>query len=236
MGRVMKLAVMQPYFFPYLGYFQLLHAVDLFVIYDDVNFIKGGWINRNFILMNGRAQRITVPLAGASSFKTIAATRLVADRLWREKLLKTLRQAYSKAPHFNQVYALAEGVILSRCSSLAELALGSLRAVADYLLLTAEIRPSASYYANQSLKGQTRILDICRRESADAYYNLPGGEVLYDRSAFSAAGVNLRFVFPGEPHYRQFGYPFVPRLSILDVLMFNPPETVHRFLANCEIA
>lgn len=232
----MKLAVMQPYFFPYLGYFQLLRAVDLFVIYDDVNFIKGGWINRNFILMNGQAQRITVPLVGASSFKTIAATRLAADRLWRDKLLKTLRQAYSKAPHFDQVYALAEGVILSPCRSLAELAVGSIRAVANYLRLTTEIRPSATYYANDSLKGQTRILDICQRERAEAYYNLPGGEALYDRSAFSAAGVTLRFIHPGEPHYRQFGYTFVPRLSILDVLMFNPPETAHRFLASCEIA
>ena len=232
----MKLAVMQPYFFPYLGYFQLLRAVDLFVAYDDVNFIKGGWINRNFILVNGQAQRITVPLKGASSFKTIAATMVAADRLWREKLLKTLRQAYSKAPHFDQVYALAEGVILSPCSSLAELALGSIKAVANYLLLTTEVRPSSAYYANDSLKGQTRILDICRRENADTYYNLPGGEALYDRAAFSAAGVTLRFIRPGELHYQQFGCAFVPRLSILDVLMFNPPGTVHRFLANCEIA
>ena len=231
----MKLAVMQPYFFPYLGYFQLFHAVDLFVIYDDVNFIKGGWINRNFILMNGRSQRITVPLAEASSFKTIAATKLSADRFWREKVLKTLRQAYSRAPHFDQVYALAERVILAPCSSLAELASGSIRAVADYLHLTTEIRPSASPYANESLKGQARILDICRREGADAYYNLPGGEALYDRAAFSAAGVKLHFIHPGETNYRQLGYTFVPRLSILDVLMFNSPETAHRYLANCEI-
>jgi len=231
----MKLAVMQPYFFPYLGYFQLFHAVDLFVIYDDVNFIKGGWINRNFILMNGRSQRITVPLAEASSFKIIADTKLLADRLWREKLLKTLRQAYSKAPHFDRVYALAEGVILSPCNSVAELALRSIRAVANYLLLTTKIRPSASPYANQSLKGQARILDICRREGADAYYNLPGGEALYDHAAFLAAGVKLHFIRSGEPHYQQFGHDFVPRLSILDVLMFNPPETARRFLANCEM-
>lgn len=231
----MKLAVMQPYFFPYLGYFQLFHAVDLFVIYDDVNYIKGGWINRNFILMNCRSQRITVPLAEASSFKTIAATELVVDGRWRERLLKTLRQAYAKAPYFEPVYALAEGVILSPCTSLAELALRSIRAVANYLLLTTEIRPSARPYANRSLKGEARILDICRRESADAYYNLPGGETLYNRAAFSEAGVKLHFIHPGEPPYRQFRCAFVPRLSILDVLMFNPLRTVQGFLANCEI-
>lgn len=226
----MKLAVMQPYFFPYLGYFQLLYAVDLFVIYDDVNFIKQGWINRNFILMHCRPLRITIPLAGASSFRAIANTTVSADLAWRNKLLKTLYQAYAKAPHFEPVYTLVEGVVRTHCTSLAELALRSIQAVTEYLGLTTQIRPSTRPYANCSLKGEARILDICLREHADVYYNLPGGESLYERAIFAQAGVDLRFIQPNQPHYPQFGCAFVPNLSILDTLMFNTPETVRGYL------
>jgi WbqC-like protein family. len=231
----MKLAVMQPYFFPYLGYFQLLHAVDRFVSYDDVNFIKQGWINRNFILMGCQPLRITVPVSGASSFKTIAETPLSPNPAWQGKLLKTLSQAYAQAPFFNPVFTLAESVVRERWDSVAGLALGSIQAVANYLGIKTEIRPSATQYDNRSFQGTTRVLDICRREGAAAYYNLPGGQNLYDPSTFSDAKVELRFIQPGEPRYRQFACAYVPHLSILDVLMFNDRETVSHFLADYRI-
>lgn len=226
----MKLAVMQPYFFPYLGYFQLLHAVDKFVSFDDVNFIKKGWINRNYILLRCQPHRITVPLSQASQFKSIAATRVAAAGLWQANILKTLQQAYARAPFFKPVYALVEDVIKAPSGSLADLALDSIRAVMEYLSLPAKIHPSSSGYGNRSLKGPARILDICRQENATAYYNLPGGEALYERAAFAAAGIELHFIQPGEPRYRQFDCSFVPHLSILDVLMFNAPEKVREFL------
>jgi hypothetical protein len=231
----MKLAVMQPYFFPYLGYFQLIHAVNLFVAYDDVNFIKGGWIARNFVLLNCAPALVTVPLVNLSPYKTIAKTQVVADDRWRLRMLKTLRQAYSKAPNFAAVYALAEAVLRSPCASIAELAMASVRAVADYLHLNTDIRNSADRYGNSSLKGEARILDICHREGAEAYYNLPGGMALYNRAAFGAAGVDLRFLQPSEPRYRQFSCTFVSRLSIIDVLMFNSVDAAQRLLESYEV-
>lgn len=226
----MKLAVMQPYFFPYLGYFQLLHAVDRFVVYDDVNFIKQGWINRNFILMDCQPLRVTVPVSGASSFKTIAETALSPNSIWQGKILKTLSQAYAKAPFFETVFPVVESVVHERCSSIAGLALGSVQAIANYVGIKTEIWPSATQYCNRNLQGEARVLDICQREGADAYYNLPGGQALYNPRAFASAGIELRFIQPTEPRYRQFTCAFVPHLSILDVLMFNDQETVNRFL------
>ena len=228
----MKLAVMQPYFFPYLGYFQLIHAVDKLVVYDDVNFIKQGWINRNFILVDCQPLRITVPLSKASSFKTIAETTLSPDPAWRGKLLKTLSHAYAKAPHFEPVFALVNKVVQQHADSVAELALGSIHAVSEYLGLNTKIQSSARHYGNRHLKGEARVLDICRREGASAYHNLPGGQALYDPATFTAAGIDLRFIKPVEPRYRQFACTFVPHLSVLDVLMFNDRESTHSFLAN----
>lgn len=225
----MKIAVMQPYFFPYLGYFQLINAVDTFVAYDDVAFIKGGWINRNFLLMECSPLRFTVPLHKASPNRTICTTRISALR-WQQKFLKTLRQAYAKAPQFEQVYALAEKVVQREYPSMAELALESLVAVSDYLGIATVIRPTSRIYGNIHLKGEGRVLDICLQEQADIYINLPGGMQLYNPAAFSARGVSLRFIHPNEIRYPQFLCNFVPQLSILDVLMFNDRNTTQSLL------
>lgn len=225
----MKLAVMQPYFFPYLGYFQLIHAVDVFVSFDDVTYIKRGWINRNFLLMNCRPQRFTVPLSGASQFRRVDATPL-ANIDWQSKFLKSLRQAYSRAPQFATVFAKVEALLRKKRSSVAELALDSVKTVVDHVGLKTTIRTTSKIYDNADLKGQERILDICRREDADTYINLPGGKALYDREAFAARGVNLRFIKMEDVRYRQFQCEFVPNLSILDVLMFNAAEAVRELL------
>lgn len=228
----MKLAVMQPYFFPYLGYYQLINAVDTFVAYDDVAFIKGGWINRNFLLMGCGASRFTVPLHKASQNRVICST-LIGELPWRQDFLKTLHQAYSKAPQFEPIYALAEAVVRKEYPSVAELALGSLAAVVDFLGVATAIHPTSRTYGNARLKGQERILDICRLEKADIYINLPSGRALYDSDAFASCGVDLRFLQPDEIRYPQFRCEFVPHLSILDVLMFNDREAVQAMLQAC---
>lgn len=228
----MKLAIMQPYFFPYLGYFQLIHAVDTFVAYDDVAYIKRGWINRNFLLMGCNSVRITVPLNNVSQFRPICNTQ-IAPVLWQHNFLKTLHQAYAKAPQFAQVYALAETVVKRDYPTVAELALSSLTEVMDYLSLKTTVRPTSRIYRNNHLSGQARILDICQQEKADTYVNLPGGRALYDREAFAARGVDLRFLQPGDVRYRQFRCEFVPNLSVLDVLMFNERDTVRELLQAC---
>lgn len=225
----MKLAVMQPYFFPYLGYFQLIHAVDVFVVYDDVAYIKQGWINRNFLLADCRPQRFTVPLSGASSFRAIHAVQPAAGR-WRGKFLESLRHAYARAPQFSEVYSLVEAVVHSGSTSIADLAVESLKAVMSYADLRTSIRPTSRVYDNAQLTGQHRILDICRQEGADTYVNLPGGKSLYDRAAFAAKGVDLLFIEMNDVAYPQFRCDFVPNLSVLDVLMFNERERVQELM------
>jgi hypothetical protein len=217
----MKLGIMQPYFFPYVGYFQLLDAVDKLVFYDDVNFIKGGWINRNFILVDCGPHRITVPLAKASPFRQIVDTRPVEGQAWKVKLLRTLRQSYAKAPVFDAIYRLFEDVIWRQHASIADLAIASVRAVLEYLELSTISCRSSDVHRDKERSGEERVLSICKREGAEAYYNLPGGRSLYHPVVFSRAGVRLVFVEPMQYRYEQFGCRFIPGLSILDLLMFN---------------
>lgn len=230
----MKLAIMQPYLFPYVGYFQLARLVDRFIFYDDVNFMKGGWINRNRLLIAGRTSWFTLPLQGASPYCKINEIRVQPGDTWRRKLLASVRHSYSKAPYFEPTYALLARVLESSESSLAKLARDSVTQVADYLGLNTEFVSAAGRYDNTTLRGSNRVLDICCREGATEYYNLPGGRLLYSTEAFSEQGVELRFVQPRLAEYRQFRTPFEPGLSILDVLMFNDAISTRRLLAGHE--
>ncbi len=229
---------MQPYVFPYLGYFQLIHAVDKFVVYDDVAFIKQGWITRNRILINGQPSFFTVPVRHASSFVSIRDTGIddgSQHRRWVEKLLKTFDNAYRRAPEFDRIYPLLETVFRRPATRVADVAVASLKAVADFL----DIRPvwieSSSVYNNAHLKGQERVLAICRTEAATEYVNPSGGRALYSNAHFEAEGITLHFLEPRLVEYRQFSQPFVPWLSIVDVLMFNPRETVLSYLDRYEL-
>lgn len=226
----MKLAIMQPYLLPYLGYFQLVAQVDSFVFYDDVNFIKNGWINRNRLLAGGEARYFTIPLQGASSFARIADVGVQPAAAWRRKMLNTVRQSYSRAPSFDAVFALLEDVLEPSCERIAELAKRSVAAVAGYLGLGTQFEWTSAVYGNEALGGAARVLDICRRAGAAHYYNLPGGRELYDADEFAAAGVTLHFIEPHLPPYAQGRHEFVPGLSILDVLMWNEREAAARMV------
>jgi len=233
------LGIMQPYFFPYIGYFQLLAAVDRFVIYDDVTFIKQGWINRNRVLINGEAVFFTVPLAHKSSSTAIRDTTISdapEHRRWAEKLLKSFDNAYRRAPHFAETYPMLERVLSSATSRVAELAVESIRAVAERLEIRTPIVDTSSVYGNADLHGEDRVLAICRAAQATRYVNVQGGRELYSRERFAAEGVDLRFIQPRVIEYTQFGKAFVPWLSIIDVLMFNPVERVREYLGACEVA
>ena len=230
---------MQPYLFPYIGYFQLMHAADRFVVYDDVAYIKQGWINRNRMLLDGEAAFFNVPVKHASSFTTIRDTLVddsVQNRRWAEKLLKTFDQAYRRAPEFARVFPLIEAVLGRPTSRVADLAVASLKAVAGYLDIRTAWVDSSTVYGNAHLKGEERVLAICRVEGATEYVNAAGGRNLYASDRFEAAGVRLRFAQPRPIAYRQFTAPFVPWLSIVDVLMFNRPEKVRQYLDACHLA
>ena len=231
----MKLAVMQPYFFPYLGYFQLAAAVDRFVILDDVNFIKGGWINRNRILLRGHPLLFSVPLEHPSPYVAIHKTRLAHDSRSRRKLFATIEQCYRRAPHFETVYPLIRSVLANEPEFVGQLARQSVLAVANFLELSTNFVPTSCAYGNNELKGVARVIDICRREGATEYYNLPGGTVLYDQTAFAEADIDLRFIAPQLSHYRQYSCPFVAGLSMIDVLMFNDCDAVRNMLSNFKV-
>ncbi len=210
---------MQPYLFPYMGYWQLLNAVDRFVVYDDVNYIKGGWINRNRILINGEAAFFTIPLAGASPNSRINEIRLVVDRYWRKKITKTMEVTYGRAAHFKSVFPVIEKVLAHESETLADFLLHQLTVVSRCLGVRTEIVRSTNRYANAQLHGQERVIDICKCEGAGAYINAQGGQSLYQPQAFESQGVALKFLMSAAAPYRQASKSFVPNLSIIDMLM-----------------
>jgi WbqC-like protein len=231
----MKLAIMQPYFLPYLGYFQLMAAVDKFVIYDDVRFIQRGWINRNRILLHGNEHLFVIPLRGASQNQRINQIELLPEAKWREKLLQTLRHAYHRAPKFKSAFPLVYEIINFAEQNLAAYLLNSLRMIKSYLSIETDLVPSSAIYQNQSLKGQARILDICQREKASVYLNLSGGKNLYDPESFRRYGITLRFLESAPIRYQQFDSEFYPSLSIVDMLMFNSREGAKNLLSQFEL-
>lgn len=224
------LAIMQPYFLPYLGYFQLMAKVDVFVIYDDVNFINRGWINRNRINVNGAAHMLTIPLQHASQNKLICDISVSSDHAWRIKILKSIQHAYAKAPQFSLVYPLLETIINYSATNLADYLWHSLTLLRDQLNLQTRLIESSRSYGNQTLKAQARIIDICQREKASLYINAIGGLNIYRRAEFEENGLQLAFLNAVLPAYATGNTPFVPGLSIVDVLMYNAPESVSDFL------
>jgi hypothetical protein len=231
----MRLAVMQPYLFPYLGYFQLIHSVDRFVLFDDVSFIKRGWINRNRILLDGRAYRFTVPLENASQNRPINQTLTVSDRSWRSDLLKTLERAYCRAPQFDRIFPLIEASIGYDERNIARLIAHSLALLTGHIGFGSELVPTSAGYGNNHLKGQYRIIDICAKEGAKAYHNASGGHDLYDGLAFANAGIDLRFIVPRLRAYPHRSTTFVPGLSIIDVLMWNELSDVQAMVGDYDV-
>jgi len=228
----MRLGIMQPYIFPYIGYFQLVHSVDRFVMYDDVSYIKQGWINRNKILLNGQEHIFTVPLKNASSFVTIANTELNKPLydIWCSKFLKTLTQAYLKAPYYTAVNNLVSSILNCKHDTIGQLASASIVDVSKYLGITTQFIATATCYDNNELKAQDRVIDICKREQATAYINPIGGKELYSKEDFAANGITLNFVKTHKITYSQLNNEFVPWLSMIDVLMFNDTATIMGFL------
>lgn len=218
---------MQPYIFPYIGYFQLIHATDVFVFYDDVNYINKGWINRNRILLNGKEHLFTLPCKEASQNKLIMDIEVLEDAKAINKLLATMQAAYRKAPNFNEVYPMAERVLNEgQGAKLSEVAAGSVKAVCEYIGLSRTFKTSSECYDNRELKKADRLIDICHREGIKEYVNPSGGQEIYTKEYYGEQGISLSFLVPGRRDYMQFDNSFVPWLSILDVLMFNSKEEI----------
>lgn len=229
---------MQPYLFPYIGYFQLVAAVDKFVIYDDVNYIKGGWINRNNVLINKKGTLFTVPLDKASPFLLINETKINLKfyTIWKIKFLRSLEQSYKKAPFYLEIYTLVETVLeIEGNDLLSKLAINSIKTISDYLQIKTKIIETSVGYKNIDLSGQNRVLDICKIEKVSQYINPIGGMKLYSKEVFREKGVELNFIKSNTIQYNQFNNEFVPWLSIIDVLMFNTKEEVKTMLNQYEL-
>ena len=227
-----RLAIMQPYVFPYLGYFHLIEATDLIVFFDDVAFRKRSWINRNRILLDGREHLFTIPVSGASQNKRIHEVELVADQQWLRKFQLTLRHAYGHAPHFGAVSEMVTSVLSGPHQSIADLAIASIAGVYDFLGLPWQhTRSSVCSPGTRSLTGSARLIRIAQDLGADEYVNAPGGRDLYHAEDFREGGLELSFVESLNFEYDQLsGEPLVQGLSILDVLMFNDTPSSRRAL------
>lgn len=223
----MRAAIMQPYFFPYIGYFQLIHAVDKFVIYDDVSYIKQGWINRNRILERDKPAYFTLHTQGASQNKLINEI-LVGDNA--EKLIKTLKHNYNKAPFFQCTMPLIESLLRNKEKNLALFLAQSLKAICDCLMINTQVLISSEIKKDVSLKKDQRLIDICKTLGCDVYINPIGGRALYLPDQFEEAGIKLLFLMPSHINYRQFDNEFVSWLSILDVMMFNAKGDIYEML------
>lgn len=232
----MKAAIMQPYIFPYIGYFQLINAVDEFIIYDDVNYINRGWINRNNILVAGKKSLFSIPLTGASQNKKIRDIKTENKAVWAGKLLKSLTYSYKKAPYFNDVFSLLEAMPGGELREpVSVFNFRNIQAVCNYLGITTKLIPSSAVFNNETLKGQDRILDICRQSGADHYINPPGGASLYEHELFDRENIKLNFLKTKTISYKQFSDDFVPDLSIIDVLMFNSKAEITQQLLQYEL-
>jgi hypothetical protein len=220
-----KVAIMQPYFLPYIGYFQLIYSSDCFVFLDDVNFIKKGWVNRNQMVVNGAAHMFTIPLQGASQNKKINELALANFTEWRNAFLKMVVFNYKKSPFFNSFFPVLENALAGDFDTISTLNKTSIVHVLQYLQLPhGHIVDSSSQYQNQELKGQDRIIDICLQEKATQYHNPIGGMELYHPKDFLERNMQLYFLKTAPIHYSQNCNIFVPYMSILDVLMNVSPE------------
>ncbi|PKV43511.1 WbqC-like protein [Janthinobacterium sp. 61] len=226
------IAVMQPYFLPYLGYFQLIAAVEKFVVLDDAAYMKQGWINRNRILLNGAPHLFTVPVNGASPHRRICDLQVATQPAWRDKLLSSVHHAYARAPHYRTAAALLERIVHFSSTQLDAFLLNSLRETMDYLSLDTELVPTSRKYGNSAMHGEERVLDICRQEGASRYLNAVGGMLLYQHETFRQHKIQLQFLTMQKTCYPQGKHEHVGMLSILDVIMYNCPDTTHSLLRN----
>jgi hypothetical protein len=227
-----KLGIMQPYFLPYLGYWQLIKAVDKYVVYDNVTYIKGGWINRNNLMVSGERKMFTVSLKGASSFKLINEVE-IGDSF--HKLLGLVQANYAKAPYFNDVKKLLEDMVSFEPRVLSEFITNSMKIIMEYLCIDTEILISSNLLLHTEMKGKDKVIKICEHLGADTYYNAIGGQELYSKAEFAEHGIELRFLKTNLRPYAQQKCDFVPGLSVLDLLMFNSPKSVNDMLDDYEL-
>ena len=219
----MKIGIMQPYFFPYIGYFQLIQAVDQFIVYDNIKYTKKGWINRNRILHNGKDMMFSLPLKSDSDYLNVDERELASD-FNRNKLLNQIKSAYRRAPYFPHTFPLCERVVHFEDENLFRFLHHSIVKTCEHLGITTEIKISSDIAIDHNLKNQEKVIALCSAIGASTYVNAIGGMELYSKETFREKDIELKFIKSKPFEYVQFGDEFVPWLSIIDVMMFNSRE------------
>lgn len=222
---------MQPYFFPYIGYFQLMKAVDKFVVYDNIQYTKKGWINRNQFLSNGQSQYFTLPIKKDSDYLDIKERVLAENYLIQnERQLRKFENTYKKAPYYSSVYPIVEKCFSYKNKNLFDFIFNSIHEVKNYLNIDTEILISSDIEYNTNFKNTNRVKNICKLLNANEYINPIGGTLLYDKTDFKNNSIKLSFLKANDLRYPQFNNEFVSFLSILDVLMFNGKDDMEHLL------
>lgn len=226
-----KIAIMQPYIFPYIGYFQLINSVDEFIIYDNIQYTKKGWINRNRILANGKDQLITLPIKKDSDYLNIVNREL--SESWdkdKNKILNIIRSTYHKAPYFSEIYKLISKCLNNEEKNLYKFIFDSIININEFLEIKTKIIVSSTINIDHSLKSKDKVIALCKARNASIYINAIGGMDLYNKEEFKQHQIDLSFIKSNPIEYKQFNNEFIPWLSIIDVMMFNSKDQIKEYL------
>jgi len=226
------IGIMQPYFFPYIGYFQLINMVDEFILYDDVQFTKKGWFHRNRMLTNGKDEYFTLPLKKDSDFLDVNQRFLAEDfEVQKTKLLRKIEGNYKKSPFFEEFFPVVHDIFNYSNTNLFSYILNSIEILNRYLEITTPITTSSSLPKSiKNLRAQDKVIEINRVLGATVYINSSGGIELYNSGEFKKNGIDLKFYRSNYIKYPQYRNEFVPYLSILDMCMFNSKQHVQNYL------
>ena len=227
----MTIAIMQPYLFPYIGYWQLMQAVDTFVVYDNIQFTKKGWFHRNHILLNGKKNLFSIPLKKDSDYLDVVDRMLSEDSDRQiKKIIARIDGSYRHAPYFNDVFPLIKDILGSTEKNLFYYIYNSIQVINEYLDIKTKIILSSTLETDEQLKADERVIAINKILHMDHYINAIGGLKLYDKDKFLAEGISLNFLNPEIVEYKQFDNEFVPYLSIIDIMMFNSKDQIKEMM------
>ena len=228
----MKIGIMQPYFLPYIGYFQLINISEKFVVLDNVQYIRRGWINRNKYLLNNKDRYFTIPITKIPQHQNIVKVK-ISKEYDRKKILKQFYHAYKKAPHFDKIYPLLDRIILYSDQNLFRYVLHSISEICEYLDIKTKFYLSSNIRIDHNLRSEKKIIALCKFFKSNLYINSSGGEKIYKKDDFKKFYINIKFLNSSEFRYKQFNNNyFIPNLSIVDVLMFNSKKTIKEKINN----
>lgn len=229
----MKMGIMQPYFFPYIGYFQLIDASDRYIFFDTPQFERHGWMNRNRIINIAEGSTyISVPVIKAPQKTAICDMRINNTTDWRQKMFAQMEVYKKRAPYYHETLEVVHRAVDRKTDSLVEMSVASVVESCRYmgLALDWEIYSSMGLDFRKDCEPDEWALEICKALGVKTYINAPGGEMFFDRRKYEAAGIQLEFIHPElKPYVQRIGR-FEPGLSIIDVMMYNSPEEIRELL------